>query len=163
MPLEIIRNLDMFTNAIEVAVDRADWSEAVRAAEARSRFLIALAPDQPDEVRAALGKMQETDMRISIAARETLVALVTESWIAQGGTRLTTQAFAAKSLSRTVDDMVCRHPFFSHMSIAVRVMRILNTCRAFGSLSRATFWLRDATSKAYQLCRCDWVVRRWRP
>ncbi|WP_053077750.1 hypothetical protein [Burkholderia cepacia] len=77
--LKVIQNLDVLTNAIEVAVARADWSEAVRAAETRSRFVIALAHDQPDEVRAAIGRMQETDIRVSTIARETLVARIAEA------------------------------------------------------------------------------------
>ncbi|WP_254606610.1 hypothetical protein [Burkholderia contaminans] len=68
-PLQIIRSLDSLTNAIEVAVARADWSEAVRAAETRSAFLMALSPDQPDEVHTAIGRMREIDIRISITAR----------------------------------------------------------------------------------------------
>jgi len=98
--LQVIQNLEVLTNAIEVAVVRADWSEAVRAAEARSRFVTALASDQSDEVRAAIGRMQETDTRISTVAREKLVALVTEGWIARYGIQPTTQALAANRLGR---------------------------------------------------------------
>ncbi|WP_246637349.1 hypothetical protein [Burkholderia catarinensis] len=94
-PLQVIRSLDALTDAIEVAVARADWSEAVRAADARSRFVIALAPGQPDEVLAALGRMQEIDVRISAVARETLHALITEGWIALYETRLATNALKA--------------------------------------------------------------------
>ncbi|PXX37084.1 MULTISPECIES: hypothetical protein [Burkholderia] len=111
-PLQIIQNLDVLTNAIEVAVARADWSEAVRAAEARSTFVMTLAPDQPDEVRAAIGRMQETDIRISIVARETLVALVTEGWIARCGARLPTHALAAKPMSPGADAVASRNPSF---------------------------------------------------
>ncbi|WP_175946003.1 hypothetical protein [Burkholderia pyrrocinia] len=111
-PLQVIQSIEVLTNAIEAAVARADWSEAVRAAETRSRFVIALAPDQPDEVRAAIGRMQETDIRISTVARETLVALVTEGWIARCGTQRATQTLAAKSLSLGADAMASRNPFF---------------------------------------------------
>ncbi|VWC77523.1 hypothetical protein [Burkholderia contaminans] len=78
-PLQIIRSLDSLTNAIEVAVAHADWSEAVRAAETRSAFLTVLSPDQPDEVHAAIRRMREIDIRISITAREALEARVAES------------------------------------------------------------------------------------
>ncbi|WP_206138560.1 hypothetical protein [Burkholderia sp. Se-20373] len=78
-PLQIIGSLDALTNAIEVAVAHADWSEAVRAAETRSAFLMTLSPDQPDEVHAAIRRMREIDVRISITARETLEARVVES------------------------------------------------------------------------------------
>ncbi|CAB3756555.1 hypothetical protein LMG29660_02883 [Burkholderia puraquae] len=104
-PLQIIRSLDSLTNAIEVAVARADWSEAVRAAETRSMFLMTLEPDQPDEVHAAIGRMRETDIRISIAARETLEALVTEGRKALHETRL-----AAQPLSPGADAMASRSP-----------------------------------------------------
>ncbi|VWC19451.1 MULTISPECIES: hypothetical protein [Burkholderia] len=102
-PLQIIRNLDSLTNAIEVAVARADWSEAVRAAETRSTFLMTLVPDQPDEVHAAIGKMREIDIRISTAARETLEALVAEGRKALHDTRL-----AARQLSLGADAMTSR-------------------------------------------------------
>ncbi|MBZ5788682.1 hypothetical protein K8353_01020 [Burkholderia contaminans] len=110
IPLEIIQNLDSLTNAIEVAVARADWSEAVRAAETRSKFLMTLVPDQPDEVRLAIGRMQETDMRISTAARETLEALVAEGWQALYETRLATKALASQSLSPGAGAMASRSP-----------------------------------------------------
>ncbi|WP_256941321.1 MULTISPECIES: hypothetical protein [Burkholderia] len=87
-PLQIIRSLDSLTNAIEVAVADADWSEAVRAAETRSAFLLALSPDQPDEVHAAIGRMREIDIRISITARETLEARVAAGREALHDTRL---------------------------------------------------------------------------
>lgn len=90
-PLQIIRSLDSLTNAIEVAVAHADWSEAVRAAETRSAFLMALSPDQPDEVHTAIARMREIDIRISITARETLEALVSEGRKALHETRLATQ------------------------------------------------------------------------
>jgi len=90
-PLQIIRSLDSLTNAIEVAVARADWSEAVRAAETRSAFLMTLVPEQPDEVHAAIGRMREIDIRISTTARESLEALVTEGWSALHDTRLAVQ------------------------------------------------------------------------
>lgn len=112
MPLQVIRSLDALTNAIEVAVARADWSEAVRAAETRSRFVMALAPDQPDEVRAAIGRMQEADIRVSTVARETLVALITEGWIASYETGLATKMLAAKPLSPGADAMASRSPSF---------------------------------------------------
>lgn len=109
-PLQIIRSLDSLTNAIEVAVARADWSEAVRAAETRSMFLMTLVPDQPDEVHAAIGKMREIDLRISTAARETLEALVAEGRKALHETRLATQALAAQPLSPGADAMASRSP-----------------------------------------------------
>ena len=87
-PLQIIRSLDSLTNAIEVAVAHADWSEAVRAAETRSAFLMALSPDQPDEVLTAIGRMREIDIRISITARESLEARVSEGRKALHETRL---------------------------------------------------------------------------
>jgi hypothetical protein len=90
-PLQIIRSLDSLTTAIEVAVARADWSEAVRAAETRSAFLMTLLPDQPDEVHAAIGRMREIDVRISTTARETLEALVIEGRNALRETRPTAQ------------------------------------------------------------------------
>lgn len=111
-PLQVIRSLDLLTNAIEVAVVRADWSEAVRAAETRSRFVIALAPDQPDEVRAAIGRMRETDIRISTIARETLEALIAEGWIALHQARLATQVLAAQPLSPGADATASRSPSF---------------------------------------------------
>jgi len=107
-PREIIQNLDSLTNAIEVAVARADWSEAVRAAEARSSFLMALVPDQPDEVRMAIGRMRETDMRISTAARETLEALVAEGRKALHEARLAAKALAAQPLWPGADAMASR-------------------------------------------------------
>ncbi|WP_244137335.1 hypothetical protein [Burkholderia pyrrocinia] len=110
--LQVIQNLDVLTNAIEVAVARADWSEAVRAAETRSRFVIALAPDQPDEVRAAIGRMQEIDVRISTVARETFEALIAEGWIALYETGPATQVLAAPPLSPGADAMASRPPSF---------------------------------------------------
>ncbi|MCA8255955.1 hypothetical protein LGM89_22070 [Burkholderia sp. AU31624] len=101
-PLQIIRSLDALTTAIEVAVARADWSEAVRAAETRSAFLMTLSPGQPDEVHAALRRMREIDIRISITARETLEARVAESRNALHETRLASpgaDAMAARSPS----------------------------------------------------------------
>ncbi|MCA8277765.1 hypothetical protein LGN17_35355 [Burkholderia sp. AU30280] len=109
-PLQIIRSLDSLTNAIEVAVARADWNEAVRAADTRSMFLMTLAPDQPDEVHAAIGRMREIDIRISIAARETLEALVTEGRKALQEVRLATQALTAQPLSPGADAMASRLP-----------------------------------------------------
>ncbi|VWD13996.1 hypothetical protein BLA39750_03425 [Burkholderia lata] len=104
-PLQIIRSLEALTSAIEVAVARADWSEAVRAAETRSAFLMTLVPDQPDEVHAAIGRMRETDIRISTTARETLEALVTEGRNALYETRL-----AAQPQPHGADATVSRSP-----------------------------------------------------
>ncbi|WP_241026057.1 hypothetical protein [Burkholderia sp. Tr-20390] len=104
-PLQIIRSLDSLTNAIEVAVAHADWSEAVRAAETRSAFLTALSPDQPDEVHAAIRRMREIDIRISITARETLEARVAESRKALHATRL-----ATRPPSPGADAMAARSP-----------------------------------------------------
>ncbi|WP_052007324.1 hypothetical protein [Burkholderia paludis] len=102
-PLQIVRSLDSLTNAIEAAIVRADWSEAVRAAETRSSFLMALVPDQPDEVRAAIGRMRETDLRITTAARETLETLVAEGRQALHEAQQAAQALAMQSLSSTAD------------------------------------------------------------
>ncbi|WP_175970522.1 hypothetical protein [Burkholderia sp. BCC0322] len=109
-PLQIIRNLDSLTSAIEVAVARADWNEAVRAADTRSMFLMTLVPDQPDEVQAAIGRMRETDIRISIAARETLEALVAEGRKALQQVQWATQALAAQPLSPGADALAARFP-----------------------------------------------------
>ncbi|MCA8493702.1 hypothetical protein [Burkholderia arboris] len=95
-PLQVVQSLDALTHAIEVAVARADWSEAVRAAGRRSRFVVALGADQPDEVMSALRRMQEIDVRISTAARETLQALVAEGWAALHDTRAATNASKAE-------------------------------------------------------------------
>ncbi|RXV65554.1 hypothetical protein D1006_36480 [Burkholderia stabilis] len=97
--LQVVQSLDALTNAIEVAVERADWSEAVRAAETRLRFVAALAPDQPDEVIAALRRMQEIDVRISTAARETLLALVAEGRMALHETGVATNELKAHQRS----------------------------------------------------------------
>ncbi|MBN3826984.1 hypothetical protein G3O00_25645 [Burkholderia sp. Ac-20384] len=104
-PLQVIQRIEVLTNAIEVAVARADWGEAVRAAEARSMFLMTLVPDQPDEVQAAIGKMREIDIRISTAARETLEALVTE-----GRKALHETGLAVQSLSRGAQALASRSP-----------------------------------------------------
>ncbi|MET1536732.1 hypothetical protein [Burkholderia sola] len=111
-PLQVIQNLEVLTKAIEDAVARVDWSEAVRAAEVRSRFVIALAPDQPDEVRAAIGRMQETDIRIFAVARETFDTLIAEGGIARCGIPPGTQALAAKSLLPGADAMASRNRTF---------------------------------------------------
>ncbi|WP_244109884.1 hypothetical protein [Burkholderia arboris] len=95
-PLQVVQSLDALTHAIEVAVARADWSEAVRAARIRSSFVVALGSDQPDEVMSALRRMQEIDVRISTAARETLQALIAEGWTALHGTQAATNASKAE-------------------------------------------------------------------
>lgn len=104
-PLQIIRSLESLTNAIEVAVASADWSEAVRAAETRSAFLMALSPDQPEEVHTAIGRMLEIDIRISITARETLEALV-----AEGRKALHETGLAPRPPSPGADVMAARSP-----------------------------------------------------
>ncbi|VWC48078.1 MULTISPECIES: hypothetical protein [Burkholderia] len=106
--LQVVHSIEVLTNAIEVAVARADWSEAVRAAEARSRFLMTLVPDQPEEVHAAIGRMQEADLRISTAARETLEALVAEGRKALHETRLAANALAAQPLWPGADAVASR-------------------------------------------------------
>ncbi|AOJ33516.1 hypothetical protein [Burkholderia metallica] len=105
---QIIHTIEVLTNAIEVAVARADWSEAVRAAETRATFLMTLVPDQPDEVHAAIGRMRETDIRISTTARETLEALVAEGWKALHEARLSMQALTARPLSPGADARASR-------------------------------------------------------
>lgn len=108
MPWQVVQSLEALTNAIEAAVVRADWAGAVRAAETRSRFVLALAPDQPDEVVSALGRMQETDVRISIVARETLQALVAEGWAALHETRAATHALKARQRALDADAAASR-------------------------------------------------------
>ena len=103
MPWQVVQSLEALTNAIEAAVARADW-----AAETRSRFVLALAPDQPDEVMSALGRMQETDVRISIVARDTLQALVAEGWAALHDTRAATHALKARQRALDADAAASR-------------------------------------------------------
>ncbi len=95
-PLQVVQRLDALTNAIEIAVARADWSEAVQAADARLKFVAALAPEPPDEVLAALRRMQEIDVRISAVARDTLQVRIAESRIALHETRAAMNALKAK-------------------------------------------------------------------
>lgn len=108
-PLQVVLSLDALTHAIEAAVARADWNEAVRAAEMRSAFIVALAPDQPDEVMSALMKVQEIDVRISTAARETLEALVAEGWTALHATRAATNALRVRQRSLEAGAPATRH------------------------------------------------------
>lgn len=108
-PLQVVLSLDALTHAIEAAVARADWNEAVRAAEMRSAFIVALAPDQPDEVMSALMKVQEIDVRISTAARETLEALVAEGWAALHATRAATNALRVRQRSLEAGAPATRH------------------------------------------------------
>ncbi|HEF5870490.1 TPA: hypothetical protein SAY52_001060 [Burkholderia cenocepacia] len=98
-PLQVVQRLDALTHAIEAAVAGGHWSEAVRAAEMRSAFIVALAPDQPDEVVSALMKVQEIDVRISTAARDALEALVARDWAALDATRAATNARRAQQRS----------------------------------------------------------------
>ncbi|RQS28948.1 hypothetical protein DIE03_17895 [Burkholderia sp. Bp8992] len=95
-PLQVVQHLAVLTNAIEVAVVRADWDEAVQAADARLRFVVALATESPDEVRAALRRMQEIDVRISTVARDKLQVHIAESRIALHETRAATNALKAR-------------------------------------------------------------------
>ncbi|RQU74516.1 hypothetical protein DF141_16930 [Burkholderia cenocepacia] len=95
-PLQVVQRLDALTHAIEAAVARADWNEAVRAAEMRSAFIVALAPNQPAAVVSALMKVQEMDVRISTVARDTLEALIAEGWQALHEIRLATNALRAQ-------------------------------------------------------------------
>ncbi|HDV6328743.1 TPA: hypothetical protein RJR39_004866 [Burkholderia cenocepacia] len=108
-PLQVVLSLDALTHAIEAAVARADWNEAVRAAEMRSAFIVALAPDQPDEVMSALMKVQEIDVRISTVARETLEALVAEGWTALHATRAATNALRVRQRSLETGAAATRH------------------------------------------------------
>ncbi|KWZ32641.1 hypothetical protein WS64_16380 [Burkholderia anthina] len=108
-PLQVVQSLDALTHAIEAAVARADWSEAVRAAETRSAFIVALAPDQPDEVVSALMKVQEIDVRISTVARDTLEALIAEGWMALHAARTTTNALRARQRSLDAGAAATRH------------------------------------------------------
>ncbi|WP_260430746.1 hypothetical protein [Burkholderia cenocepacia] len=108
-PLQVVLSLDALTHAIEAAVARADWNEAVRAAEMRSAFIVALAPDQPDEVMSALMKVQEIDVRISTVARETLEALVAEGWTALHATRAATNALRVQQRSFETGAAATRH------------------------------------------------------
>ncbi|CAM2179510.1 hypothetical protein WI61_36160 [Burkholderia cepacia] len=120
MPWQVVQSLEALTNAIEAAVARADWAEAVRAAETRSRFVLALAPDQPDEVVSALGRMQETDVRISIVARETLQALVAEGWAALHETRAATHALQAGQRALDADAAASRYASRADTRFALR-------------------------------------------
>ncbi|MDR0242219.1 MAG: hypothetical protein LBJ65_11520 [Burkholderia sp.] len=95
-PLQVVQRLDALTNAIEVAVARADWSEAVQAADTRLTFVAALAPERPDEVLAALRRMQEMDVRISAVARDTLQVRMAESRVALHETRVAMNALKAR-------------------------------------------------------------------
>ncbi|HEB3528636.1 TPA: hypothetical protein RZC51_000086 [Burkholderia cenocepacia] len=108
-PLQVVLNLDALTHAIEAAVARADWNEAVRAAEMRSAFIVALAPDQPDEVVSALMKLQEIDVRISTAARDTLEALIADGWTALQETRAATNALRAQQRLPDTGAAATRH------------------------------------------------------
>ncbi|WP_249210472.1 hypothetical protein [Burkholderia cenocepacia] len=108
-PLQVVLSLDALTHAIEAAVARADWNEAVRAAEMRSAFIVALAPDQPDEVMSALMKVQEIDVRISTVARETLEALLAEGWTALHATRAATNALRVPQRSLETGAAATRH------------------------------------------------------
>ncbi|MGU7853618.1 hypothetical protein ACV22X_12860 [Burkholderia orbicola] len=108
-PLQVVLSLDALTHAIEAAVARADWNEAVRAAEMRSAFIVALAPDQPDEVMSALMKVQEIDVRISTVARETLEALLAEGWTALHATRAATSALRVRQRSLDTGAAATRH------------------------------------------------------
>lgn len=108
-PLQVVLSLDALTHAIEAAVARADWNEAVRAAEMRSAFIVALAPDQPDEVMSALMKVQEIDVRISTVARETLEALLAEGWMALHATRAATNALRVQQRSLDTRAAATRH------------------------------------------------------
>ncbi|MBL3966006.1 hypothetical protein H3O04_26340 [Burkholderia sp. KCJ3K979] len=108
-PLQVVLSLDALTHAIEAAVARADWNEAVRAAEMRSAFIVALAPDQPDEVMSALMKVQEIDVRISTVARETLEALLAEGWAALHATRAATNALRVQQRSLETGAAATRH------------------------------------------------------
>ena len=108
-PLQVVQSLDALTHAIEAAVARADWSEAVRAAERRSAFIVALAPDQPDEVVSALMKVQEIDVRIYTVARDTLEALIAEGWMALHAARATTNALRVRQRSLDAGAAATRH------------------------------------------------------
>ncbi|RQX83189.1 hypothetical protein DF034_09070 [Burkholderia anthina] len=108
-PLQVVQSLDALTHAIEAAVARADWSEAVRAAETRSAFIVALAPDQPDEVVSALMKVREIDVRISTVARDTLEALIAEGWMALHAARTATNALRARQRSLDAGAAATRH------------------------------------------------------
>ncbi|KVH54805.1 hypothetical protein WS89_26260 [Burkholderia sp. MSMB1072] len=108
-PLQVVLSLESLTHAIEAAVARADWSEAVRAAERRSAFIVALAPDQPDEVVSALMKLQEIDVRISTVARDTLEALIAEGWAALHAARATTSAPSVRPQSHDTGAAETRH------------------------------------------------------
>ncbi|WP_175885194.1 hypothetical protein [Burkholderia sp. BCC0044] len=107
--LQIVLSLEALTHAIETAVARADWNEAVRAAEMRSAFIVALAPDQPDAVVSALMKVQEIDVRISTVARETLEALIAEGWTALRASRAATNALRARQQSFDAGTAPTRH------------------------------------------------------
>lgn len=108
-PLQVVQRLEALAQAIEAAVARADWNEAVRAAEMRSAFVLALAPDQPAEVVSALMRMQEIDVRISTIARDTLEALIAEGWTALHATRLATHALRVRQRSLDVGAAATRH------------------------------------------------------
>lgn len=85
-PFQVIDSLDTLTFAIELAVTRADWEDAVRAADARSMFVKSLPAEQPAEVRAAIRKMQQIDVRISNIARATLERILWERWTMRSST-----------------------------------------------------------------------------
>ncbi|NTZ06280.1 hypothetical protein [Burkholderia metallica] len=108
-PLQVVLSLESLTHVIEAAVARADWSEAVRTAERRSAFIVALAPDQPDEVVSALMKVQEIDVRISTVARDTLEALIAEGWTALHAARAATNALRAQQRSLDAGAAATRH------------------------------------------------------
>ncbi len=108
-PLQVVQRLDALTHAIEAAVARTDWNEAVRAAEMRSAFIVALAPNQPAAVVSALMKVQEMDVRISTVARDTLEALIAEGWQALHETCLATNALRAQQRLPDVGAAATRH------------------------------------------------------